>query len=372
VMDLAEGLLARDCEVHLIYSPRRMDKVFADRLAKLRSLKSVPLPMRRSIHPGDFAMVRAVRRYLRESGPFDVIHGHSSKGGAIARLAAIGSGVPAFYTIHGLVVVDPSLARWKRLMYRSIEVLLSQCSARIIAVSPEEERNAIRSGMGEARLICIPNGIGALEFTARDEARRAIGVGEQDVVVGFVGRLVDQKAPDVLLRAFARVAGAASQARLVMVGSGPLEDSLRQLASDLRVAERITWLGERDAREVFAAFDLFAISSRKEGLPYVVLEAMQAGLPVVATDSSGVELLVEPGSNGMIVPCGDVNGFAEAMLEIIRDAERRARFGLALQQKSKLFTVERMVAQTLAAYESAIDERVEYEESPLAAEGELP
>src|SRR5256714_11964348 len=79
VMDLAEGLLARDCEVHLIYSPRRMDKLFADRLAGLSAMKSMPLPMRRSIHPGDFAMARAVRRYLREFGPFDVIHGHSSK-----------------------------------------------------------------------------------------------------------------------------------------------------------------------------------------------------------------------------------------------------------------------------------------------------
>src|SRR6266550_4021507 len=66
VMDLAEGLLARDCEVHLIYSPRRMDRFFADRLAKLDSLKRLPLPMRRSIHPSDFGMVRAVRRYLGE------------------------------------------------------------------------------------------------------------------------------------------------------------------------------------------------------------------------------------------------------------------------------------------------------------------
>src|SRR5206468_2322219 len=102
---------------------------------------------------------------------------------------------------------DPGLARWKRLMYLLIEVLLSRCCARIIAVSPEEQRAASRLGIGEPRLICIPNGVGSLEFTARDEARRAIGVGQQEVVVGFVGRLVGQKAPDLLLRAFADVAG---------------------------------------------------------------------------------------------------------------------------------------------------------------------
>jgi glycosyltransferase involved in cell wall biosynthesis len=222
-------------------------------------------------------------------------------------------------------------------------------------------------------LICIPNGVGSLKLTGRNEARRTIGISDDNVVVGFVGRLVGQKAPDVLLRAFAQIAGDAPQARLAVVGSGPLEDSLRQLASDLNIAEKIAWLGERDARQVFTAFDLFAISSRKEGLPYVVLEAMSAGLPIVATESSGVEILVEHGSNGMVVPAGDVNGFAAAMIDIIRDPQRRARFGVASQQKCKLFTVERMVGQTLAAYESAIGETVEYEESPLAAaEGELP
>lgn len=372
VMDLAEGLLARECEVHLIYSARRMDKMFADRLAKLETLKHVSLPMRRRIHPGDFGMARAVRRYLREFGPFDVIHGHSSKGGAVARLAAIGAGVPAFYTIHGLTVADPGLSRWKRLMYLCIEVLLSRFSTRIIAVSPEEQRMTARMGIGASRLVCIPNGVGSLEFTGRDEARRAIGASDEEFVVGFVGRLVEQKAPDVLLRAFARVAGAAPQVRVVMVGSGPLEDSLRQLASDLRISQKIIWLGERDARQVFTAFDLFAISSRKEGLPYVVLEAMQAGLPVVATASSCVEILVEHNSNGMVVSPGAVDGFADAMLQIVRDPERRARFGLASQQKCKLFTLERMVAQTLAVYENAIDPTVDCEESSLAAaEGEL-
>ena len=373
VMDLAEGLLARDCEVHLIYSARRMDKLFADRLSMLPSLKCLSLPMRRSIHPGDFGMARTVRRYLRECGPFDLVHGHSSKGGAIARLAAIGAGVPAFYTIHGLTIADPGLARWKRWMYLSIEILLSRFSKRIIAVSPEEQRIAARIGMGAERLVCIPNGLGALEFASRDDSRRAIGVSEGEFVVGFVGRLVGQKAPDVLLRAFAQIAEAAPRARVAMVGSGELEDSLRELASRLHIANRIIWLGERDARQVFAAFDLFAISSRKEGLPYVVLEAMQAGLPVVATESSGVEILVEHDSNGKVVRTGDVEGFADAMLQIIRDPARRASFGLASRQKSKLFTVDRMVAQTLAAYQSAIDEAVDYQEAALATtEGELP
>src|SRR5579862_7837079 len=100
VLDLSEGLLRRGCEVHLLYATRRADRLFLDRLGALPGLRSAVVPMRTGIHPSDLPAVLAVRRYAREFGPFDVIHGHSSKGGAMARLAALGSGTPAIYTIH--------------------------------------------------------------------------------------------------------------------------------------------------------------------------------------------------------------------------------------------------------------------------------
>jgi glycosyltransferase involved in cell wall biosynthesis len=157
-----------------------------------------------------------------------------------------------------------------------------------------------------------------------------------------------------------------------MIGSGPLEQSLRALARELCIDEKIFWLGERDARQYFAAFDLFAMTSRKEGLPYVVLEAMAAGLPVVATDTSGVEILVDHGINGFVLPLGDVQGFADALRRIISDPACRQRFGDASRQKCKLFSVDRMVTQTLATYQSAINERIDLEDAALATtEGEL-
>ena len=374
VIDLAEGLLSRGCEVHVIYSSRRVDQMFRDRLAKLDSVRSLSLPMRTAIHPSDLGMVRAVRRYLGTFGPFDIIHGHSSKGGAIVRLAALGTGVPAFYTIHGMTVADPGLARWKRMIYLSIELVLSRRSARIIAVSPEEQRMAIRLGLGAGRVIMIPNGVGPTDTTCRETARRAIGVGDEELVIGFVGRLVGQKAADVLLRAFSRVSANVPAARLAMVGSGPLLESLQQLALTLCISEKVIWLGECDARPIYPAFDLFAIASRKEGLPYVVLEAMAAGLPVVATDSAGVEILIENGVNGAVVGLGDVDRFADALLSIVRDAELRSRYGQASQQKARLFTIDRMVNQTLAAYHAALaTAEVDFDDSVLAtAEGELP
>ncbi len=167
----------------------------------------------------------------------------------------------------------------------------------------------MRLGLGKNRVILVPNGVGAAVLTPRDEARREMGVDDDAVVIGFVGRLVEQKAPEVLVRAFATTLHSHKAARLAIVGAGPLLEPMRHLAAQLGIGRKIIWLGERDARRVLAGFDIFALSSRKEGLPYVVLEAMAAGLPVVATSSAGVEILVETGVTGAVVPPEDPDAF---------------------------------------------------------------
>ena len=313
--------------------PTRVDRLFLDRLAELKDLQYLAVPMRTAPHLTDVSALRAIRRYMHQAGPFDLIHGHSSKGGALARLATVGTRIPAFYTPHGLVTMDPNLALWKWLFYLSVEFGLSRQTARIIAVSPEEFRSAVQSGFGRNRVIMVPNGVRPGELTPRATARQVLEVDEDTVVIGFVGRLVEQKAPDVLVRAFAAAAAANPNVRLAMIGGGPLDESLRNLARDLKLTDKIIWLGERDARGVMAGFDLFALASRKEGLPYVVLEAMAAGLPVVATTTSGVEILVEPGVNGSVVRNRRRRGVGRnAMVELTADAKRRASFGQASKE----------------------------------------
>jgi glycosyltransferase involved in cell wall biosynthesis len=350
VLDLCVGLLARGGDVHLIYSTGRVDRAFLRRLAGLTDLPRMALPMRTGPHPADLTAVRAIRRYASEHGPFDVIHGHSSKGGALARLAAIGTDARAFYTLHGLIMMDPGLAHWKRLFYLGVELILSLRTSRVIAVSPEEARAAVRVGLGRSRVVTVPNGVGPGALAPRGEARRLMGVPDDAVVIGFVGRLVEQKAPDVLLRAFAQAAGAEPRARLALVGSGPLEQSLRDLADRLGITRNVVWLGERDARGVLAGFDVFAIASRKEGLPYVVLEAMSAGLPVVATASSGIEILVRTGTNGIVVPTGDAAAFGRALATLATRPPLLARYGRASADVAAGLTIDRMVDRTSAEY----------------------
>lgn len=350
VLDLAQGLIQHGHEVHIAYSNNRVDQYFLDRLADLSIAGTVVLAMNAAPHPRDIKAIAMLRRYGREHGPFDIIHGHSSKGGAMARLAALGTGACAFYTLHGLIMMDPDLPRWKWLMYLGIELGLAQCTSRIIAVSPEEKRAAASLGLGDKRLIMIPNGVDQTGLVSRQQARRNLGVLGDEPVIGFVGRLVEQKAPHVLIEAFAQVLKVAPQARLAIVGNGPLSEPMQNLANTLRVNNRIIWLGQRDARQFFAGFDVFALSSRKEGLPYVVLEAMAAGLPVVATQTSGVEILVEPGVSGEVVQTDHVENFAQALSGLITNCRYRQTAADAARQRSQRFTIAGMVQQTLAAY----------------------
>jgi RraA family protein len=350
VLDLAEGLIGRGCDVQLIGSPHRCDSFFRERLGRAVALRHALCPMRRSIHPRDLAAVRWVRRYVRDFGPFDVLHGHSAKGGAVARLAALGTRTPVLYTPHGFVLMDPGVPPGKRLLYHAVEWVLSRVTDRIIAVSPEERRFVIARGLGESRVVVIPNGIAPIDFPPRASARRELGLRDDALVVGFVGRLVDQKAPDVLIEAFAAASHSVPACRLVMVGTGPLEGPLRRLADGLGLNDRVLWLGERDGPSVLPALDLFALPSHKEGLPYVMLEALAAGLPIVATTSAGVELLVRHGENGWVVPAGQPEPFARALAELLSDPRKLARFGRASLEIRARFTTEAMVDQTLAVY----------------------
>ena len=255
-------------------------------------------------------------------------------------------------------MVDPTQTWRKRLLYRSIERALSLVSAGIITVSPETQRAAVSLGLGRKRIIMVPNGISPMELTPRAEARKALGITNDTMAVGFIGRLVHQKAPEILVEAFARVASLLPGTRLVMVGAGPMEASLRALAGRHGIDDMILWLGHRDARTVLSAFDLLALSSRFEGLPYVLLEALAAGLPIVATTASGGELLIQPGNNGILVPPENPSALAEALIGLLSDPQRLAAYGDASRQRVKDFTLEKMVSRTLSAYASAVKKPV--------------
>lgn len=362
VLELTNGLIARGHQVHLLYSAERADRMFEADLRNIESdsgLHAFEISMRHWPGNSDITAALALRQHLRRHGPFDLLHCHSTKAGLIGRLGLAGHPVKRLYTPHMFFTMQPKRTVPPKWAVAMLEVSLSRLCDRVIAVSREEYSHALTLGIPAGRISLIPNGVTLnqprLSVADRDAIRRAWGLRETEACIGFVGRLANQKSPETLLRSFAALLQrTAVPVRLVIIGEGPLEKSLRQLAADLHIAERITWLGACDARPVMGAFDMLALTSVSEGHPLVVLEAMARGLPIVATRVGGISETVQHGVNGFIAPVRGVQEIAAALETLVHDPELRERMGQASLTLSRNFSVDRMVDQTIALYEQVI------------------
>jgi len=350
VLDLAEGLLQGGYRVHLIYSGLRIDRTFSERLSALSEMAQSRLDMRRAPHVSDLSAIRRTRAYLRRQGPFDVIHAHSSKAGLIARLSAVGNDGAVVYTPHCPYTMNPTLGPLAYRLGRTIERTLSGRTDTIIAVSPDERDHLIEIGIRAELVKCIPNGVDFSSWGDKGEARRRLGLPRHGVGLGFIGRLSEQKDPVMLLRAFARLAAEREDVYLAMVGTGPLETEARGVANDLGIDHRVFWLGYRTAREVMPAFDMLVMPSRYEAMPYVLLEALSAGLPIVSTRVGGAALTIDHGSNGYLIDSRAPESLADALRPLIESPSLRERFSEASRRASFRFTVSEMVEQTHALY----------------------
>jgi glycosyltransferase involved in cell wall biosynthesis len=346
VIDLARGMLELGHEVHLAYSPIRMEQRFARELGELAAVRSVAVPMRQAPGLADIRAVRAVRRYLRRHGPFDVVHGHSSKGGAVARLAAAGLDVARVYTAHAFKSMDPALGGSTRRLYGGVEALLGRTlSDAVIAVSREEEGHARLLGIPGGRCRHIPNAVRLPDdLPGRAAARALFGLADDEPCLLFVGRLAPQKAPERFVDLVRDLAPAIPRLRGLMLGFGPLEAAVRRWIAEAGLGERIALHTDRRGWDGIAAADLLVATSDYEGMSYVLLEAAAAGLPIVTTDVGGVRGVVAPGENGLIVPAGDAAALRDATRAVLAD---RARFA---RPRGATWTLPDMVTATVAVY----------------------
>ena len=350
VLDLCGGLAALGHDVHLVYSPIRSGPLFSDRLNNLKGVRQTVLPMQRQIHFSDWRSVRRLRRHLRQHGPFQIVHGHSSKGGALARLATLGLPLPAVYTPHAVRSLDPTLGTLLRFVTGKAERLLALVPGAVVALSPEEQQHFWQLGVSERQVRLIPNGVPQPPVPDRRSARAALGLPASARVVGFVGRLTKQKAPEVLLDAFVRVQATRPDVHLAIIGTGELQSWLEQRAGERNVAHCVHWLGQQPGQASMPAFDLLALPSRYEGLPYVLLEALVAGLPIVTTSAACASTIVEPGVNGSVVPHDAPEELAAAIADLLDQPQLRATYGAASQDKAYRFRIDTMVQETETLY----------------------
>ncbi|MGH3445189.1 MAG: glycosyltransferase, partial [Nocardioidaceae bacterium] len=255
----------------------------------------------------DLTALRRLSRICRERG-FDVVHTHSAKAGAVGRMAAHRAGVPAIvHSYHGFPFhefQDPV----HRAAYIAVERRLARITDVVLAIGSGVATEALRRGLAQPsalRTIApVVEATTVLRTSAsRALARAALGIDPAVPVIGTVGRLDYQKAPEHFLAAVAALRHRAAVA--VWVGAGPQLDVMKAQAQALGIADRVRFVGERrDVAALLPAFDVFAMASRYEGLPCAVVEAMRCGLPVVATAVNSVPDLVVPGETGVLVPAG--------------------------------------------------------------------
>ncbi|MDP1821513.1 MAG: glycosyltransferase [Acidimicrobiales bacterium] len=269
--------------------------------------------------PVNVLALRRVRRLLQTVRP-DIVHGHSSIGGLLARVATIGTDLPVVYTANGITGVRAGVA---------VERVLGRRTTRFVATSASEAELAVQLGLASpTQVAVIPNGI-ELEIPAAPiDLRAVLDVPPEAPLVGTIARLVPQKAPEDFVAACAVVAGLVPSVRFVMVGGGE-QEALYESAVDaagLRgQLHRIPSLA--GAAGVLGQLDVFALSSRFEGGPYAPLEAMRAGTPVVLTDVVGSRDAVEHGVSGRLVPPGDPLALGQAVADLLLNPVERRRLG---------------------------------------------
>ena len=355
VADLALGLKARGVEVHLAYGTRRLSSPFAQGLPALREagVELLPLPsLRRSPHPSDLEVLKALLAYTRLKGPFSLVHGHSSKGGALARLLGVLLRIPVLYTPHGVVTLSPFLSPLERLVYGGAERLLARFTHLAIAVSPWEEEALLRLGYPKERVLVIPNGVSLTPPVPEERARLrgGLGLSPEEKAIGFLGRLDRQKDPLLALESFAHFAKEEPEGRLVVVGDGPLREAFLSRVQVLGLGERVLFLGAREGREVLPALDALLLTSAYEGMPYVVLEAMALGVPVVSAPTPGLGKWLSEEGSALVSKRRDPQALGEALLRVFSGEELAEDLRKGAERRVADLSVERMVEKTLQAY----------------------
>ncbi|HEX9190817.1 MAG TPA: glycosyltransferase, partial [Candidatus Deferrimicrobiaceae bacterium] len=287
-----------------------------------------------------------------------VVHTHSSKAGILGRAAARAAGADAIvHSIHGFGFHDGQSAR-VRSLYVGLERLAAKWTDAFVAVSEENIRTGEREGIFTgSRCRLIRSGFDTARFlgASRETGRRILGVGEGDPVVGTVAVFKPQKAPLDFVAAAARVASEIPRARFVMVGDGELRAESERAVAAAGLEGRFSFLGWREeVPELIAACDVFLLTSRWEGLPKVVPQALIAGVPVVATAVDGTKEIVDHGIDGLLVAPGDVKALARGVADILSgrvrlDAVRkRDRLVREFDQGGMVRAQERLYAEILA------------------------
>ena len=307
-----------------------------------------------------FTLVRAIRAFQPH-----VVHTHMAKAGLVGRLAAITANIgrgrrraKIVHTYHGHVL-DGYFSPLKTSLFINLERLLARGTDALVAISPAiraELSGEYRIG-GDRQYHVVPLGFdlsafAAIDDEARTAARRLLEIPADAHVITTVGRLTAIKQHGLFLDTFKRVAAADDRAFALIVGDGDLRAEIEANARALGIADRVRMAGwRRDLDVINAATDVFLLTSRNEGTPVALIEAMASAVPGVSTDVGGVKDVIHDPSVGRLAPFGDAGALAAAILDLLGDDEARKAAGAAARvHVLGRYSVDRLVNDIDALY----------------------
>ncbi|HWB12360.1 MAG TPA: glycosyltransferase [Pirellulales bacterium] len=295
----------------------------------------------------DPAAFLRLKRHVTSLRP-DLVHTWLFAANSYGRAAALAAGV------RRIVAAERCVDPWKVWHELAIDRWLARRTDRIVVNSSGVRDFYVRHGLPDEKFVVIPNGISAPPPSdlSRDELLAELGLPNNARLIGAVGRLWPQKRIKDLIWAADLLKVIRDDVHLLIVGDGPHRRRLEQFRRQVRIEDKVHFLGHRgDVPRLMPHFDLLWLASEYEGLPNAVMEAMIAGVPVVATDISGNRDLVVPGETGYLVPVGDRAALARQANKLLDDAELAKRLGEAARRRVLAeFSVERMVEAHVKLY----------------------
>ena len=312
-----------------------------------------------SLSPGKFPPLYLPNFWrLMRSGKYDILHFHLFGANLCAKPLAVMSGHPA------IVVHDQcnDASREKNRLLLAADAFWNRCSNRVIAVS-ESTRDYLlyREDLPDDLVTMIPNGIDTELFKPaselqRGESRDAFGIPRESFVIGGVGRLVAQKNFSLFMDVAARVLSGNPSAMFVIAGTGTEDEALKEKAEALGISDRVRFLGHvSDRFALYHAFDALLMTSDFEGTPMVLLEAMSCELPVVASAVDGIAEVCTNGHDSLLLPPGDVAGFAGALEGILQDDGLRDTLGMnARNTILERYEIRHLVRRIEGIYEEVL------------------
>ncbi|MDR2588055.1 MAG: glycosyltransferase family 4 protein [Spirochaetales bacterium] len=328
-----------------------LTRMLCEKNVSWRIIKNLVRPIR----PGkDFLAILETRRLLKKLKP-DIVSTHTAKAGMVGRIAAWSLGIPCLFTAHGWQFAE-GISSFQRFIVETIERFTAKMCRKIITVSEYDRLLALRRKVAKAeKLITIHNGMPDVQESSRaPEKPEDPG---RPVRLIMVARFQAQKDHPALLAALAGLCE--ENWTLELVGDGPDREKTRELAEKLNAARRIDFAGQRrDISARLAEADVFVLASKWEGFPRSILEAMRAGLPVVASDVGGCGESVVEGVTGYLVAKENPEALRERIRELIKSPEKRRSMGAAGRKRFEdNFTFNAMYEKTLGVYREIIPSR---------------